>query len=72
VRRAIDRALPKIAVTDSIVRYLSYCWQTAYGIRLSDDLPGHRREGEGTVNGRAHDKLYVQCKTWVEGGSINF
>ncbi|TKA49642.1 Pea pathogenicity protein 2 [Friedmanniomyces endolithicus] len=39
-------------------RYLSYCWQTAYGIRLSDDLPGHRREGEGTVNGRAHDKLF--------------
>ncbi|KAK1074115.1 Vacuolar protease A [Friedmanniomyces endolithicus] len=53
-------------------RYLSYCWLTAYGVKLSDDLPGHRREGESTVNGRAHGKLYMQCKTWVEGGSIDF
>ncbi|KAK1820217.1 Vacuolar protease A [Friedmanniomyces endolithicus] len=53
-------------------RYLSYCWLTEYGIKLSDDLPGHLREGESTVSGRAHDKLYMQCKTWVEGGSIDF
>ncbi|TKA71570.1 Pea pathogenicity protein 2 [Friedmanniomyces simplex] len=53
-------------------RHLSYCWKTTMGIDLSNDLPGHRREGEVTVNGRAHDKLYMQCKTWVEGGSIEF
>ncbi|KAK0895421.1 Vacuolar protease A [Friedmanniomyces endolithicus] len=53
-------------------RYLSYCWQTAYGSRLFDDLPGHRRDVENTVNGRAHDRLYMQCKTWVEGGSLEF
>ena len=41
------------------------------GITLLLDLPGHRREND-TPNGKAHDVLYMKCKTWVEGGMIEF
>jgi len=61
----------KLAEYPSGYRYLSYCWNASMGASLSKDLPGHLREGQDTVNGRAHDKLYMQCKTWVEGGTID-
>lgn len=42
------------------------------GLDIIKDLPGHRREGEDTITGKAHNVLYLKCKTWVEGGSIDF
>lgn len=39
------------------------------GVKVLQNLPGHRRESDN-VNGRAHDALYMKCKTWVEGGEI--
>lgn len=39
------------------------------GVNVLLDLPGHRRDADN-VNGKAHDALYMKCKTWVEGGSI--
>ena len=54
----------------TLSRYLSYCQEeTMPGIKLLLDLPGHRRENDN-VNGKAHDALYVKCRTWVEGGMI--
>lgn len=41
------------------------------GIQIMLDMPGHRREGE-SLTGKAHDALYMNCKTWVEGGRIDF
>jgi hypothetical protein len=41
------------------------------GVKVITDLPGHRRE-DSSVNGKAHDALYMKCKTWVEGGNIDF
>jgi len=35
------------------------------------DLPGHRRHDD-SINGKAHDALYMKCRTWVGGGSIDF
>ena len=40
------------------------------GIKLLLDLPGHRRENDN-ANGRAHDGLYMQCRTWMDGGMID-
>jgi hypothetical protein len=41
------------------------------GRQLLQDLPGHRREGQTTVNGQQHDALYMKCKTWLDGGTID-
>jgi hypothetical protein len=40
------------------------------GVKVMMDLPGHRRENDNR-NGKAHDALYMKCKLWVEGGTIN-
>ncbi|KAL9619831.1 MAG: hypothetical protein Q9160_005571 [Pyrenula sp. 1 TL-2023] len=52
-------------------RYLSYCQEGAEGEgegrRVRGDMPGHNREGDGSVNKRAHDELLWLCKRWVEG-----
>jgi len=52
-------------------RYLAYCQEATMGVRVIRDLPGHRREND-SLNGRAHDKVYMQSKAWVEGESIDF
>ena len=39
------------------------------GVKVILDLPGHRRDNDNP-NGKAHDDLYMKCKTWVEGGSM--
>ena len=55
----------------TISRYLSYCQEaTMKGVKVMMDLPGHRRENDN-LNGKAHDDLYMKCKLWVEGGTIN-
>ena len=41
------------------------------GVKVFIDLPGHRRESDN-VNGKAHDALYMKCKTWTDGGMIDF
>ncbi|KAK3622941.1 hypothetical protein LTR56_021882 [Elasticomyces elasticus] len=51
-------------------RHLSYCWETVMGKSLIKDLPGHRRDGQETANGRAHDVLYAMCKSFLDGGNI--
>lgn len=52
-------------------RYLAYCQEKMMGVEVIKDLPGHRREGDGTANGRNHDILYRQIKTWMDGGEID-
>ena len=52
-------------------RYLAYCQEKTMGVKVIRDLPGHRRD-VGTMNGAKHDVVYHQCKTWLEGGSIDF
>ncbi|KAK5131085.1 hypothetical protein LTR08_001303 [Meristemomyces frigidus] len=52
-------------------RYLSYCQENTLDLKVILNMPGHRREGD-SVTGKAHNALYLQCKTWVEGGSIDF
>lgn len=51
-------------------RYLGYCQETTLKVRVKMDLPGHRREDSESVNRKAHDKLYWQCKKWVEGEDL--
>jgi hypothetical protein len=51
-------------------RYLAYCQEETMGVKVSLDMPGHRREGEN-VNGKKHDLLYWQAKAWVEGEEVN-
>lgn len=52
-------------------RHLAYCQAVTMKLDIIKDLPGHNRE-KGTITGEAHDALYMKCKTWVEGGSIDF
>ena len=52
-------------------RYLAYCQRHVEGISPSLDMPGHRREGS-SVNGQMHDKLYWQCKQWLDGEDVDF
>ena len=51
-------------------RYLAYCQEETMGVKVSLDLPGHRREG-GNVDGKKHDLLYWQAKDWLEGKDID-
>jgi len=37
------------------------------GITVLHGMPGHRREDEETPSRQAHDKLYWQCKKWLDG-----
>ena len=57
-------------------RYLAYCQSKTMGVDVLKDLPGHCREknveGGSRVAGEKHDLLYLQAKTWVEGGQIDF
>ncbi|OKP10455.1 Pea pathogenicity protein 2 [Penicillium subrubescens] len=50
-------------------RYLIYCQRRLGVVAPVLDLPGHRRDGSN-VNGKMHDKLYWQCKQWVEGEDL--
>jgi len=50
-------------------RFLSYCQTVVQGFDIKMDMPGHRIDGEN-LNGREHDKLYVQCKQWLDGEQI--
>ncbi|KAJ5182095.1 pea pathogenicity protein 2 [Penicillium cf. viridicatum] len=50
-------------------RHLIYCQRRLGVVAPVLDLPGHRRDGSN-VNGKMHDKLYWQCKHWVEGEVI--
>lgn len=60
-----------VDVENLCYRYLSYCQEATLGIDIILDMPGHRREDD-TPTGRAHDALYMKCKTWMEGGKIDF
>ena len=52
-------------------RMLAYCQEaTMEGVKVTHGLPGHRREDEGTPSREAHDKLYMQCKKWLNGEEI--
>src|SRR6266536_1825410 len=46
-------------------RYLAYCQEATMGVKVSVDMPGHRREG-----GNKHDELYWLSKDWVEGKDV--
>ena len=37
-------------------RFLTYCQELTMGVRVSRDMPGHRRDA-GTANGEKHDLL---------------
>jgi hypothetical protein len=55
-------------------RYLAYCQEKTMGVQVSLDMPGHRREqsdlpGSFRACGDKHDRLYWQCKRWVEGAN---
>ena len=53
-------------------RYLAYCQEKVMGVRVKRDMPGHRRvAGEGDPCGEEHDRLYWQCKRWVEGEDVD-
>jgi hypothetical protein len=56
-------------------RYLAYCQEKTMGVKVLLDMPGHRREngapGGSQVCGEKHDKLYMQCKAWLEGEDID-
>jgi hypothetical protein len=51
-------------------RYLIYCQKRVQGVSPAVDMPGHRRD-DSSINGKMHDKLYVQCKQWVEGLNLD-
>ena len=44
--------------------------ETMDGIKVLHGMPGHRREDAGTPSREAHDKLYFQCKKWLDGESV--
>ncbi|EEU38514.1 uncharacterized protein NECHADRAFT_73962 [Fusarium vanettenii 77-13-4] len=50
-------------------KYLAYWQETAMGIKVLLDMPGHRRH-VGTVNLEKHDELYWLAKRWLEGEQI--
>ena len=52
-------------------KYLAYCQVETMGVRVMLDMPGHRREGEDSLNGLKHNQLYLQCKDWVEGLEVD-
>ncbi|KAK5081208.1 Vacuolar protease A [Lithohypha guttulata] len=78
-----DRMIPvnpnKVTVLDDakLAQYspgyamLAYCQEaTMEGIKVLHGLPGHRREDEANLSRKAHDKLYWQCKKWLDGEEI--
>ena len=56
-------------------RNLAYLQETTMGVKVARDLPGHRREsgaeGGSRACGEAHDKLYWQCKQWIDGDEVD-
>ncbi|KAH7071852.1 hypothetical protein BKA63DRAFT_604821 [Paraphoma chrysanthemicola] len=50
-------------------RYLAYFQERTMGVKVLNDMPGHRRH-EGTPNLVVHDQLYWQAKHWLENGSL--
>lgn len=52
-------------------RYLAYCQEATMGVKVSTDMPGHRREGD-SICGKKHDELYWLSKDWVEGKDVKF
>lgn len=55
-------------VVETMADFALWFAQTMPGIKVLLDLPGHRRE-DGNANGKAHDALYMKCKTWVRRSS---
>jgi len=52
-------------------RYLAYCQEiTMPGANIKLDMPGHRNENN-SLSGKAHDKLYLQAKQWLDGDNVD-
>jgi len=51
-------------------KFLSYCQTVVQGFEVKMDMPGHRIDGEN-VNGKEHDRLYVQAKQWLDGEDLD-
>ena len=60
----------KLAKYPKGYRYLAYCQEETMGVTVELDMPGHISEGD-SVPGKEHDKLYWQCKQWVEGEDVD-
>ena len=65
----------KLATYPSGYRYLAYCQEATMSVKVLLDMPGHRREngapGGSGACGKKHDSLYMQCKAWLEGKSLD-
>jgi hypothetical protein len=51
-------------------KFLAYFQEAHMKVAENKALPGHRREND-SINGQAHDLLYLRCKEWVEGEDPN-
>lgn len=49
---------------------LAYCQELTMGVKVSKDMPGHRRH-VATASGEKHDLLYKQSRDWLEGHDID-